>query len=131
MYQYPNFLCVCLFVNLLYGKYSRTFFEFGMSSFMPEALHKNVRSTPHYRKLFDPAANAAGTVLPPRGGRRIFSAIKVVFASRSMAHLIGRSRVFVSFLNVPCIPCDAKWPLVLWQPFARRVLGGMLRLLTA
>ncbi len=44
------------------------------------------------------AALAAGTVSPPRGRRYILSAIEVVFASRSMAHLTGRSRVFVSFL---------------------------------
>ena len=44
----------------------------------------------------------------------------------SMVHLTGRSRVFI-----PCVPCAAKWPLVLWQPFARRVLGSMLRRCTA
>ncbi len=35
-----------------------------------------------------------------------------------------------SFLNVPCIPCAAKWPLV-WQLFARRMLGSMFRRCTA
>jgi hypothetical protein len=35
------------------------------------------------------------------------------------------------FLNVPRIPCAVKWPLVLWQPFARRVLGSILRRCTA
>ncbi len=35
------------------------------------------------------------------------------------------------FLNVPCIPCAAKWPLVIWQPFARRLLDSMLRRCTA
>ncbi len=33
--------------------------------------------------------------LPPRGERRILSAIEVVFASRSMVYLTGRSRVFI------------------------------------
>jgi hypothetical protein len=68
---------------------------------------------------------------PPRGGQFILSAIEVDFASRSISHLTGRSRVFISFLHVPCVPCAAKWPLVLWQPFARRVLGNMLRRCTA
>ena len=41
---------------------------------------------------------------PPRGGRRILSAIEVVFASRSMLHLSRRSRVFIHF-NALCTPC--------------------------
>ena len=35
------------------------------------------------------------------GERRILSAIEVVFASRSMAYITGRSRVFIPFY-VPC-----------------------------
>jgi hypothetical protein len=38
---------------------------------------------------------------PPRGERRILSAIEVVSASRSMAHITGISRVFILFY-VPC-----------------------------
>ncbi len=38
-----------------------------------------------------------GTVSPPRGGRRIFSAVEVIFESRSTVHLTGRSRVFTHF----------------------------------
>ena len=38
---------------------------------------------------------------PPRGERRILSAIEVVSASRSMAHITGRSRVLIPFY-VPC-----------------------------
>ncbi len=41
------------------------------------------------------------TALPPRGERRILSAIEVVAASRSMVYLTGRSQVFVPFY-VPC-----------------------------
>jgi hypothetical protein len=35
------------------------------------------------------------------------------------------------FFNVPYIPRAAKWPLVLCQLFARRVLGSMMRRCTA
>jgi hypothetical protein len=41
------------------------------------------------------------TALPPRGERRILSAIEVVSASRRMVYITGRSRVFVPFY-VPC-----------------------------
>jgi hypothetical protein len=44
-----------------------------------------------------PKKVAADTVSPPRGGRLILSAIEVAFASRSMVHLTGRSRVVIPF----------------------------------
>jgi hypothetical protein len=48
-----------------------------------------------------PAALTVGTALPPRGGRCILSVINVVSASRSMAHLIGGSRVFIYIFHEP------------------------------
>ncbi len=116
-------MCVCYTTNFRELSLSRTksprlrvWYEF-----MPKALHKK-------NSIF--AAKAAETVSPPRGGRCTRSAIEVVFASRSMAHLIKRACLRF-FSNVPCIPCAAKWPLGLLQPFARRVLGSMLRCCTA
>jgi hypothetical protein len=44
-----------------------------------------------------PAALSAKTVSPLRGGRCILSAIEVVFASRRMVYLTGKSRVFILF----------------------------------
>ncbi len=40
-----------------------------------------------------------GTASPPRGGRRILSAIAVVFTSRSMVYSTWRSRVFILFIR--------------------------------
>ena len=42
-----------------------------------------------------------GQASPPRGERRILSAIEVLSALRSMAHITGRSRAFIPFY-VPC-----------------------------
>ncbi len=67
----------------------------------------------------------AGTVSPLRNGRCI------VFFVAQHGSFNWEKPGLHFFLNVPCIPCAAKWPLVLWQPFARRVLGSMLRRFTA
>jgi hypothetical protein len=58
-----------------------------------------------------PSPFAAGTASPPRSGRRIFSAIELVFASRSMVYLIGQSRVFIPFYmgRVHHAPKNGRW----------------------
>jgi hypothetical protein len=51
------------------------------------------------------------TALPPRGKRRILSAIEVDPASRSMVYITGRSRVFVPFMCrvTMCVVIDRCW----------------------
>ncbi len=63
--------------------------------------HAWLRIIEYYSHSHSGKIKAAGTVSPPRGGRRILSAIEVVSASRSMVYIAGRSRVFIPFY-VPC-----------------------------
>ncbi len=56
------------------------------------------KSTEQQKNRWSSAAfGGRGTVSPPKGGRRILSAVEVVFASRSMVYLTGRSRVFIPY----------------------------------
>ncbi len=74
---------------------------------------------PQYRSLPPPLAFDGGnrslwrrnTASPPRGEQRILSAIDVVFASRSMLYLTGRSRVFILFYmyRVHHAPQNDRW----------------------
>ena len=68
--------------------------------------------------------------MPPRGEQRILSAIEVVSASRSMAYISGRSRVFVPFLCRVTM-CVAKIVVEIEAFFGRRCSKGMLRRCTA
>ncbi len=69
-----------------------------------------------------PAALAAGAVSPPGGGRSILSAIEAAFASSSMVHLIGRSRVSIPFFFCMCRVYHAR-PNGRWYYFSL-LLGG-------
>jgi hypothetical protein len=73
--------------------------ELPLSRIKPPRLRGGMNSCQkRFTKDFSiPAALAAETVSPPKGGRCILSAIEVVFASQSTVHLNGRSRVFILF----------------------------------